>query len=66
MRPFEYITHLRIDRAKEIMTRNPELSVSEVASMTGYTDNSYFIKKFRSLQGISPGKYKKFVCGAKK
>ena len=66
MRPFEYITHLRIDRAKEIMTRNPELSVSDVASMTGYTDNSYFIKKFRSLQGISPGKYKKFVCGAKK
>lgn len=61
MRPFEYITHLRIERAKTLLLENPREPVGRIARAAGYTDNSYFIKKFKELEGLSPGQYRKMV-----
>ena len=65
-RPFEYVTELRIERAKSLIMSDSEKSISEIAAETGYSDTSYFIRKFRSFEGISPGKYRKNFAERKK
>lgn len=54
----DYVTQLRIQRAKELLS-DESMSVSEVAEIVGYNDYFYFIKVFKKVQGISPSKYRK-------
>lgn len=61
MRPFEYIAKLRMRRAKELLMKEPELDILEVGRRVGYDNRSYFIKMFKRLEGISPGKYREYM-----
>ena len=54
----DYVTQLRIQRAKELLS-DESMSVSEIAEIVGYNDYFYFIKVFKKVQGISPSKYRK-------
>jgi YesN/AraC family two-component response regulator len=54
----DYLTQLRIQRAKELLS-DESMSVSEIAEIVGYNDYFYFIKVFKKVQGISPSKYRK-------
>ncbi len=49
----QYIQHQRIDLAKYYFELG-ETNVSEVASLVGYTDSSYFTRVFRKVTGESP------------
>lgn len=51
------LTQLRITRAKELLRTG--MSVSDVASQVGYGSASYFIKVFKSSEGITPDAYRK-------
>lgn len=51
------LTQLRMDRAKELLRTG--MSVSDVASGVGYGSASYFIKVFKSSEGITPDAYRK-------
>jgi YesN/AraC family two-component response regulator len=53
----EYLTKYRIDKSKLLLT-DPELTVSDVASLVGYTDQSYFNKVFKRMNGVSPKKWR--------
>ncbi|EGL19509.1 response regulator receiver domain protein [Paenibacillus sp. HGF7] len=53
----DYVTRLRIDRAKELM-KNDELSLKEVCFEVGYKDPNYFSRVFRKVTGISPTGYR--------
>ncbi|MGI6743723.1 MAG: helix-turn-helix transcriptional regulator [Eubacteriales bacterium] len=53
----EYLTKYRIDKSKLLLT-DPELTVSDVASLVGYTDQSYFNKVFKRMIGVSPKKWR--------
>jgi YesN/AraC family two-component response regulator len=53
----EYITKLRIERAKRLMA-DPKKSIRNVAEEVGYSNSSVFIKAFEKHEGISPGKYR--------
>ncbi|WFR57297.1 helix-turn-helix domain-containing protein [Anaerocolumna sp. AGMB13025] len=55
--PSEYISELRINKAKELLTNNSSLSVKEVAAAAGYEDQLYFSKVFKKLVGITPKAY---------
>ena len=55
---FEYVTKLRMRMAKELLIKT-DLNVSDIASKVGYYSTSSFIRKFRELEGITPGQYKK-------
>ncbi|MCR5627342.1 MAG: response regulator [Lachnospiraceae bacterium] len=55
----KYMTSLRIDRAKELMTNDPTLFIKDVAIMVGYPDQFYFSRIFRSYTGRSPSEYLK-------
>ena len=47
MRPFEYLTRYRLQKAKEILLSPGNPTLKEVASITGYNDTSYFCSVFK-------------------
>ncbi len=55
--PSEYITSLRIDRARDLLTAPDAPSVKEVAAAVGYEDPLYFSKVFKKETGLSPKNY---------
>ena len=54
----EYITAFRIRKAMTLLKRQ-ELSVQEVAAMTGFSDSLYFTKVFKNIIGQPPSNYRK-------
>lgn len=54
-----WIHNMRIEVAKKIILENPNLSMGQVAVMTGYNDQAHFSKQFKMITGISPMKWKK-------
>ncbi|NQX59756.1 response regulator transcription factor [Paenibacillus qinlingensis] len=55
----EYLNRIRIERACELLRGSAHLSISEISSLVGYSDHSYFTKVFRKLMGTSPSHYRK-------
>ncbi|MES2649295.1 MAG: chromate resistance protein ChrB domain-containing protein [Bacteroidota bacterium] len=54
----EYIRKLRIDKALELIKTN-KYSLTEIAYLTGFSDQSHFTRIFRQHTGKSPSAYKK-------
>ncbi|MBQ8720447.1 MAG: helix-turn-helix transcriptional regulator [Clostridia bacterium] len=55
--PIEYLNEYRVERAAHKL-RSTDMSVTDIAFCCGFSDLSYFIKTFKSIKGISPGKFK--------
>lgn len=55
-----YLRELRIRHAKELL-RDPNLSITDVASFSGYNDSSQFIQVFKKEVGITPKKYQEML-----
>ena len=55
----QYLTGIRMERAKQLMEGNNELYVKEIAEMVGYRDQFYFSRIFHSYTGKSPSDYGK-------
>jgi two-component system response regulator YesN len=53
----EYLTRVRIDRAKELL-RTTSLKSFEVAYQSGYNDPHYFSYIFRKNAGLSPQQFR--------
>ena len=54
----EYVTRLRMEKAKDLL-KNSDLSVNDIANEVGYYSVPSFIRKFKEIEQITPGKYKK-------
>lgn len=54
----EYQRTLRIRRAKQLLEET-DVSVTEIAQLTGFSDVFYFSKVFRAGQGCSPSEYRR-------
>jgi AraC-like DNA-binding protein len=52
-----YIGALRIGYAKELLSLT-DMPVSEIAGQLGYFQTSSFIKKFKGMEGQTPGEYR--------
>jgi AraC-like DNA-binding protein len=54
--PHQYLTSRRVDRARRLLLdgRAP----GEVASATGFFDQSHLTRHFRKLVGVTPGRYR--------
>ncbi len=52
-----YINKVRIEHAR-VLLLNPNYSLVEVATMSGYEDQSYFNKVFKKICGYTPGKFR--------
>jgi AraC family transcriptional regulator len=56
--PAEYLRRCRIEKATSCL-RKPNSSISEVALLCGFADQSQFTKMFRQAIGLTPGQYRK-------
>lgn len=52
--PHAYIVQRRVERARELLWKT-ELSVAQIAVLTGFTDQSHLTRHFIRLTGTSPG-----------
>ena len=55
---FEYLTNLRVQKAKELL-RDTQLPLYEVASRVGYDSDMSFTKVFKKRTGVTPTRYRK-------
>lgn len=53
-----YINDLRLEKAKPLLLHS-DASITAIAIETGFGNSSYFIKKFRQANGISPYQFRK-------
>ena len=59
MKYVEYLTTLRITRAKELLLSVPDMKIVEICSRVGFMNTETFIRTFKRLEGTSPGKFRK-------
>jgi AraC-like DNA-binding protein len=53
--PYEYLTHLRVARARELLQRGA--IVAAAAQAVGFCDESQLHRHFRRIVGVAPGAY---------
>jgi AraC-like DNA-binding protein len=53
--PYEYLTYLRVSRARELLRRG--VRVARVAQQVGFYDESQLHRHFRRIVGVAPGVY---------
>ena len=56
----DYVQRLRIDHAKSLMSQ-PELTLSAIATQSGFCSDVSFIRVFKKLEGVTPGKYRSHI-----
>ena len=54
----QYLTELRILKAKEQLQKDRAMRISDVAGYVGYQDPLYFSKVFKNITGYTPREYK--------
>ncbi|WP_078544582.1 AraC family transcriptional regulator [Litchfieldia alkalitelluris] len=54
--PIDYLTHLRIDRAKELLALS-DFRIKEISQSVGYEDELYFSRIFKKIVGMSPSQF---------
>lgn len=53
----EYLTGVRIKRAKEVLCTTG-MTIQEVAAEVGYNDEKYFSRAFKKEKGMTPSKWR--------
>lgn len=48
----------RVKQARLMISRNPEISLVQVALETGFYDQAHFIRQFQKITGQTPGQYR--------
>jgi len=54
----DYIRKLRIEKAVQLLNE-PQYSLSEIAYLTGFSDQSHFNRTFKKHTGKNPSEYRK-------
>ncbi len=52
--PIHFLIEIRMEKAKELLTNEPSLSVQEIAARVGYDDAYHFSKLFKKKFGAAP------------
>jgi signal transduction histidine kinase/ABC-type sugar transport system substrate-binding protein/AraC-like DNA-binding protein len=55
--PWETVTRLRIQKAKELLVENGD-TITRVAMQVGFNDSAYFSRVFRKMAGVSPQEFR--------
>ncbi|WP_458463377.1 helix-turn-helix domain-containing protein [Paenibacillus sp.] len=54
--PIEYLTEIRLNRAKELLLQTEE-PIESIAHQVGFNDHYYFVRRFRQKNGLPPREY---------
>lgn len=57
--PTKCLNQIRLQKACSLLLYNPELTINQIAELTGYEDQGYFSRTFKKNMGISPLQYRK-------
>ena len=55
--PHHYLTQKRVERAQEMLAQT-DLSLSEIAYATGFSDQGHLARRFRHMLGTTPGAFR--------
>ena len=55
----DWITGMRIEYAKYFLGNNPEMTIADISSKSGFQSPSHFIRLFREREGCSPARWRK-------
>ncbi|NCC76722.1 MAG: helix-turn-helix domain-containing protein [Clostridia bacterium] len=55
----DFLTALKITWAKELL-ENTDQSITQISENLGFSDEGYFIKKFKKAEGVTPLVYRKY------
>ncbi|WP_274652886.1 AraC family transcriptional regulator [Paenibacillus humicola] len=58
MSPYQYLIHLRVQKAKGFLVNEESLTVKAIASMVGFLDTSHFVSTFRKIESLTPERYR--------
>lgn len=53
----QYVTQLRMDAIKEALV-STDAQIKDIVTSAGYIDVASFVRKFKTLEGITPGQYR--------
>lgn len=56
---YEYITKIRMQKARELLSQNQEMKIREISDMLGYNNIQSFIRYFKKYYGMTPAEYRK-------
>ncbi|MFX0558248.1 AraC family transcriptional regulator [Maribacter sp. CXY002] len=55
---FQFLIAIRIQHASQLLVTKKDLSVSEIANLSGFNSSTNFNKKFKLIKGVSPTIYR--------
>lgn len=56
--PSKYLINLRMQKAQQLLSHDPALSVKQIGDIVGYHDQAYFSRIFKKYCGVSPAEYR--------
>jgi AraC family transcriptional regulator len=56
--PHQYVIMRRVDRAQQLLQAETSVSLAEVATHVGFSDQSQFSRHFKRLVGVTPGRFR--------
>ena len=56
--PQKFLTNIRIEKSKQLLVNNKNMSLSDVAINSGFNSESYFCNTFKKYIGITPTEYR--------
>ena len=57
-----YVNHMKMDAAKEMLAHS-DMDLEELTRKLGYGSASSFIRSFKNIVGMTPGRYRKIAGG---
>ncbi len=54
---FEFLIEVRVEHASQLLVHNRNLTISEIADLSGFHSISNFNRKFKKTKGMSPSKF---------
>lgn len=54
----DYLNKVKVEESKKYLI-DLKISLSDIAHTVGYSDQSYYTKVFKKVEGVSPGQYRK-------
>ena len=57
--PIEFLVRIRIKKAAKILSANPEIHITDVLTVCGFENSSYFTRQFKNVMGITPREFVK-------
>lgn len=56
--PSKYLINLRMQKATQLLTHNPDLSIRQIGECVGYPEQAYFSRIFKKHFGTSPADFR--------